>query len=540
MTPTYSISGNIIDIHHKSIYKGVIYMTDGKIDRIEMKDDVEDHYILPGFIDAHIHIESSMVTPYEFARVALGHGTVATVSDPHEIANVCGIPGVQYMIDNAKDAKLKFHFGAPSCVPATSFENAGAVINAKNIDTLMASDDIWYLSEMMNYPGVLNNDEEILAKIASAQKYQKPVDGHAPGLKGDIAQQYIAHGISTDHECFTLAEALDKLKYGMKIIIREGSAAKNFEALHPLIASHPDKVMFCSDDKHPDDLIDGHINLLIKRALGLGYDLFDVLRIACLNPVNHYQLPVGLLQPGDPADCIIVEDTKDWKIKSTYINGEAVFQNGYCTLPDKSHKIINQFDAKPVYASDFEVAGSDSSTLVIQAIDGSLVTEKMACKLSIKDGKKQMDKENDILKIVVINRYQSSKPAVGFIHHFGLKGCAIASTVAHDSHNIIAVGDDEHLITQAVNLLIQSQGGLSAVSHTDSEHIPLPIAGLMSDLPVDEIGHAYENISTFAKKHGCQLHAPFMTLSFMALLVIPKIKISDLGMFDAENFQFYQ
>lgn len=534
-----TISGHIIDIHQKTIFKGIIHISNGCITQIEEVENVADQFILPGFIDAHIHIESSMVTPYEFAKVALKHGTVATVSDPHEIANVCGLDGIQYMIENAKDARLKFYFGAPSCVPATSFENAGATINASDIEQLMASDDIWYLSEMMNYPGVLHNDPEILAKIVSAKKHHKPVDGHAPGLRGDDAKNYIAHGISTDHECFTLAEALEKLSYGMKIIIREGSAAKNFEALHPLIATHPDMIMFCSDDKHPDDLMVGHINMLVQRALHLGYDLYDVLKIACLNPVKHYQLPVGTLQIGDPADFIIMDDTQSWKINETYINGEKVYHNGETILPTKKHKIINQFDAKLVQSSDFDVITNDPFTPIITAIDGSLITEKETKSLLITNNQKQIDKANDILKIAVINRYQSSKPAVGFIRNFGLRACAIASTVAHDSHNIIVVGDDETLMAKAVNLLVESKGGLSAVSHIATNHISLPIAGLMSDQPVDIIGESYSKISTFAKDHGCTLHAPYMTLSFMALLVIPKIKISDLGLFDAEKFEFF-
>jgi adenine deaminase len=403
----------------------------------------------------------------------------------------------------------------------------------------MASDDIWYLSEMMNYPGVLNNDPEILAKIASAHKYKKPVDGHAPGLRGADTKNYISHGISTDHECFTLVEALDKLKYGMQIIIREGSAAKNFDALHTLIASHSDKVMFCSDDKHPDDLLVGHINLLVQRALGLGYDIFDILQIACINPVQHYQLPVGMLRIGDNADFIVINDIQSWQVKQTFINGEIVYLDGICTLGPKTHKVINQFDTQSVAVADLNVVADNEWTPVIHAIDGSLITEKEIVKLPIVDGLKQMDRANDILKIVVINRYKSFKPAIGFIKNFGLKGCAIASTVAHDSHNIIAVGDDETLIVKAIQLLIESTGGLSAVSHTTEVHIALPIAGLMSDQSVDIIGEAYANISAFAKNHGCTLHAPYMTLSFMALLVIPKIKISDLGMFDAERFEFY-
>lgn len=536
-----SVQGHIIDIYQRKIYKGEINIQDGKILSVVPKDNVEDQFILPGFIDAHIHIESSMVTPYEFAKIALGHGTVATVSDPHEIANVCGMEGVRFMIENAADAGLKFFFGAPSCVPATSFEHAGAVLGPEDVEALMASDDIWYLSEMMNYPGVLNDDPSVLAKINSAKKHNKPVDGHAPGLMGDAAARYISRGITTDHECYTLAEALNKLKYGMKIIIREGSAAKNFEALHTLIQSHPEQVMLCSDDKHPDDLIIGHINLLVKRALSLGYDLFDILQIACINPVQHYQLPVGTLRPGDNADFIIINDTKDWNITHTFINGHPYFQKGKSLLQERKGTLINHFRREKQITPDaLQISDRGSAFPVIDAIDGSLITEKSWASLPTADGYVLSDPTCDVLKICVVNRYAAdAPPALGFIRHFGLKGCAIASTVAHDSHNIIAVGDNDELICRAINMLIASKGGLSAVTHDNEKQISLPIAGLMSDRSADEIGLSYSQISEFVKSCGCKLHAPYMTLSFMALLVIPKIKISDMGMFDAEEFRFY-
>jgi adenine deaminase len=539
MSETTSVSGHIIDVINRNIFKGTIHISAGKIHSISEAEDVPDRFILPGFIDAHIHIESSMVTPYEFAKVALGHGTVATVSDPHEIANVCGLEGVNYMIENARNAGLKFFFGAPSCVPATNFENAGASLDSNAVKGLLASDDIWYLSEMMNYPGVLQNDPEVISKIKYAKEYHKPIDGHAPGLMGDEAKDYIQHGITTDHECFTLDEALNKLHLGMKIIIREGSAAKNFEALHSLIGTHPDMVMFCSDDKHPDDLITGHINILVKRALTLGYDLFDVLNIACVNPVHHYGIPVGLLRKGDNADFIVISDTKSMDVEQTWINGKPYYSDQKCLLPPFSPSIINTFNTSEITAGDLKVYGSDPKVPVIEAIDGSLITEKSWITLPIIEGVIQANPDQDILKICVINRYTKAPPAIGFIKNFGLKGCAIASTVAHDSHNIIAVGDDDVLISRAINLLMPSKGGLSASTTKENKHIALPIAGLMSDQSVDIIGRLYGEISAFAKTNGCTLNAPFMTLSFMALLVIPKIKISDKGMFDAEAFSFY-
>jgi adenine deaminase len=534
------ISGHIVDVHGRRIFKGVVCISEGIITSITETDQVTDQFILPGFIDSHIHIESSMVTPFEFAKTALSHGTIATVSDPHEIANVCGMEGINFMIASSRSAGIKFFFGAPSCVPATSFETAGAVISPADIETLLSSDEILYLSEMMNYPGVLHEDPEVMAKIHAAVKRGKPIDGHAPGLRGEEAKKYIDTGISTDHECTTLEEAMDKINHGMKIIIREGSAAKNFEALHPLIGKHPDKVMFCSDDKHPDDLLKGHINDLVIRALHLGYDLFDVLQIACINPIKHYSLPVGSLRVGDKADFIIVSDTREWAVTHTYIDGVLRFGNGESYIHKTEQALPNHFRAGEILAESLKVPASMMPTPVIQAIDGSLITEKKEHSLKVSDGYLQPNYDQDVLKVCVLNRYQpDSKPAVGFISGFGLKGCAIASTVAHDSHNIIAVGDQDEHIVKAINLLVASKGGLAAVSQFEERHIALPIAGLMSDLSVREVGEMYESITSFVKSRGCTLHAPFMTLSFMALLVIPKIKISDLGMFDAESFTFY-
>ena len=530
-------SGYIVNIEARHFFKGIITVSDGIIMSIEHAENVPNQYILPGFIDAHIHIESSMLTPIAFAEIAVKHGTVATVSDPHEIANVCGLEGVQFMIENAKNALIKIFFGAPSCVPATNFEHTGACLDSKAVEELLNSEDIYYLSEMMNYPGVLNNDAEVLAKIAAAKKFGKPIDGHAPGLMGELAQEYINHGISTDHECTTLAEARNKLSYGMKIIIREGSAAKNFEALHPIISSHPEMVMFCSDDKHPDDLLFGHINLLVKKALSYGYDLYDVLNIACVNPIEHYKIPVGKLKTGDAADFIVVNNLKDFDVLHTVVNGVDVC--GQQTKQEISNP-INTFNINEIAVESLLVFANDRQIFpVILAIDGSLVTEKAFENLPVLDGIVQINTKNDILKICVINRYNEAEPAIGFIKNFGLTNCAIACTVSHDSHNIICIGDDDNLMCQAINLLIKSKGGLSAVTESESKHLPLPIAGLMSDTFCEDVGSAYEEITTFVKKNGCPLHAPFMTLSFMALLVMPKIKISDMGMFDAELFEFY-
>jgi len=446
--------------------------------------------------------------------------------------------GIYYMLKNAADAKLKINFGAPSCVPATTFETAGATITPENIQELLARDDVSYLTEMMNYPGVLFNDPVVMEKIRIAKSFNKPVDGHAPGLMGDDAKKYIEAGITTDHECFTKDEALHKLMHGMKILIREGSAARNFEALHELISEYPHMTMLCSDDKHPDELITGHLNVIVKRALAKGHNLFDVLRVACINPVKHYNLPVGLLQPNDPADFIVIDNPENFNIQETYINGEKVAENGHCMLPPKTHEVINNFSCDSLTAEDFNYPSNSDTIPAIEAIDGQLITNKIMAPAKIKNGFAVADAENDILKLVVVNRYNASKPAVSFIKNFKIKNGALASTVAHDSHNIIAVGTDDESIAKAVNLLIQNRGGLSAVDQNGAMVLPLPIAGLMSPLSCDEIGESYSAIEKKVKSMGCNLRAPFMTLSFMALLVIPKLKLSDKGLFDGEKFEF--
>lgn len=500
-------------------------------------------YILPGFIDAHVHIESSMLTPVQFARLAVVHGTVGTVSDPHEIGNVLGVKGVEYMIEDSRRVPFKFCFGAPSCVPATTFETAGATISVKEVRQLLALKEIGYLAEMMNFPGVLNEDPEVMMKIQWANAFNKPIDGHAPGLRGEAAKKYIETGITTDHECFTYDEAFEKIQLGLEyVLIREGSAAKNFEALIPLMAQYSSRLMFCSDDKHPDNLVDGHINQLVKRALAKGYKLFDVLRAACVNPVLHYRLPVGLLREGDSADFIIVDNLNDFTILETYINGEKVADRGTSLLPDLRSPIVNQFDCQPCQASDLAIpAPSTFLTLkVIEALDGQLITNLLEVPARVEAGYIVSDTERDILKIAVINRYQPAPVAIGFITNFGLTEGALASSVAHDSHNIIAVGCDDESIAKAINLVIEAQGGVSAIAGDGSGHtLPLPIAGLMSDMDGYEVANQYTALDSFVKQTlNSTLASPFMTLSFMGLLVIPSLKMSDLGLFDGSTFQF--
>ncbi|MFY7979634.1 MAG: adenine deaminase [Sediminibacterium sp.] len=541
---TTTIQGQYVDILHKRIYPAIISIEDGRIVSIIECDEAPNQFILPGFIDSHVHIESSMLVPSSFARLAVVHGTIGTISDPHEIANVCGLEGVQYMIDNGKKVPFHFFFGAPSCVPATAFETAGAVIDSVDIAKLLASPDIYFLSEMMNFPGVLHLDAEVMQKIKAAHAIGKPVDGHAPGLMGDLAKQYIAAGISTDHECFTIEEAVDKLSFGMHILIREGSAAKNFEALYELIDDHPKKVMLCSDDKHPDSLLEGHINQLCARAVAKGINVFNVLRAACINPVLHYQLPTGFARVNDPANFILVEDLQHFKVIETYINGQLVAKDGQSLIEPVHATSINQFNAKPITISDLQLPvtgypSKDGLVPVIHAIDGQLITNLVWDKPIIKDNEIVADTEKDILKVVVYNRYHAAKPKVGLIQSFGFKAGAIASTVAHDSHNIIAVGVDDESILKAINLVVHEKGGISCVQNNVSKVIGLPVAGLMSTADPYQVANDYIEIDKMAKSLGAQLGSPFMTLSFMALLVIPHIKMSDLGLFDGDQFKLY-
>ncbi len=552
-------TANILNLFDATIFYGILYVDNGRITRIEPlgPERAGVPYILPGFVDAHVHIESSLLTPAQFARLAVVHGTVATVSDPHEIGNVLGVPGVEYMIADGARVPFKFCFGAPSCVPATPFETAGATIGVKDIRRLLGMPEIGYLAEMMNFPGVLEQNPEVMTKIALAKAFNKPIDGHAPGLTGDAAQHYIDAGISTDHECFTYDEGLDKIRRGMHILIREGSAARNFDALIPLLAEYPRQIMFCSDDKHPDTLAVGHINQLVVRALAQGHSRWNVLRAACLNPVLHYRLPVGLLREGDPADFIVVSDLETFTIQQTVINGEVVARGGQSRIADLRSEHVNQFNCAPKTPADFAVPVSTSpeqvieadqltseartKIRVIEALDGQLITNELHLDPKTKNGELVADVDRDILKIVVVNRYQNVPPAVAFIKNFGLKRGAMASSVGHDSHNITAVGCDDDSLCQAVNLVIQARGGLAAVDAAAGEEhlLPLPVAGLMTDADGYEVAEHYARLDAFTKHElGSTLAAPFMTLSFMALLVIPSLKLSDKGLFNGRIFAF--
>ncbi len=539
MKQKFSISGNIVDVVAQRVFQGRIDVENGKIVCICEQPVESTQFVIPGLIDAHVHIESSMVTPARFAQKAVVHGTVATVSDPHEIANVLGIEGVKFMIANGKETPFKFFFGAPSCVPATSFESAGAVIDSKQVEQLLQMDDIYYLAEMMNFPGVIYNDPEVWAKLEAAKKCNKPIDGHAPGLQGDDLKKYAFGGISTDHECMNVEEALDKIKNNIKVQIREGSAAKNFDDLLPLVNLHPEMIMFCSDDKHPDELTKGHINVLIKRAISKGYDPITLLRICSKNIVDHYRLPVGLLQIGDPADMVVVDNLTDFNVQQTFIHGVEVAQHGVCLFDvDPLISSPNQFNAKSISVDSIRVADVQKNVKVINVEDGQLFTRSSVATLVGLNGNYISDIQQDVLKIVVLNRYQIANPSVAFIQGIGLKKGALASSIAHDSHNIVAVGATDEDIVAAINLVIEHKGGIAVVDNNKKEVLPLPVAGIMSNDSVEVIAEKYLLLSNLAKDLGTQLSAPFMTLAFMSLLVIPELKLGDKGLFDGNKFEF--
>lgn len=534
------VSGNVVDIDARRVFPAEICISNGRIESIAPAEVESASYLLPGFIDAHVHVESSMLVPSEFARAAVVHGTVASVSDPHEIGNVLGVDGVGYMLDNAASSPFKFYFGAPSCVPATTFETAGATISVEQVEQLLDDPRILYLSEMMNFPGVLNDDPECLAKIRAAQQRGKPVDGHAPGLRGDEASRYVAAGMTTDHECFTREEALDKLAAGAKIAIREGSAARNFDALYTLLGEYPQQTMLCSDDKHPDEFLIGHINVLVRRAVERGIDVFDVLQAACLNPIEHYSLDVGRLREGDPADFIEVDSLEQFSVLRTWIDGQVVAEHGTTTIARVEPQMVNQFVLTLVEPEQLTVEAEPGELQVIEAFDGQLITNRLSVDPKCVGNRIVSDVKRDLLKMVVINRYRSATPAVAFAKNFGLQRGAMASSVAHDSHNVIAVGCDDVDLAAAINRVMEDRGGLSAVCREEnlSESLPLPVAGLMATGSCAEVAEQYLRLDAAVKSWGSTLRAPYMTLSFMALLVIPHLKLSDLGLFDGSKFGF--
>ena len=537
------VRGNLVDIRARRIFPAEVQVRQGRITGMSEVAQA-DGYLLPGFVDAHVHVESSMLIPSAFARLAVVHGTVATISDPHEIANVLGEAGVEFMIANGAQVPFHFFFGAPSCVPATAHETAGARLDADAVGRLLERPEILYLSELMDYPGVINGDPEVMRKLAHARRLDKPVDGHAPGLRGEAAARYVQAGlgpgqvgISTDHECFTLDEALDKLQHGMRISIREGSAARNLEALMPLLVSHPHRVMLCTDDMHPDRLVQGHLNALCARCVAEGVDTFNVLRAACINPVEHYRLPVGQLRVGDPADMVLVDDLVRFRVQRTWVKGVLVARDGESLITPVAAERPNRFHCSPKQPAHFRVPAQDDQVLAMEPVDGQLITHKRYLHGRLVNGHLEPDLEQDLLKIAVVDRYTDGPVAVGWIRHFGLRRGAIASCVAHDSHNIVAVGTSDEDLCRAVNAVIEARGGISLVDGDRSQVLPLPVAGIMTDADPYAVARDYAAMDRAAKELGSTLSAPFMTLSFMALLVIPHLKMSDKGLFDVDEFR---
>jgi adenine deaminase len=531
------VEGIIYDPIAKIVITGRIILKNGRIDRIEPDDRITGPIILPGFVDSHIHIESSMLVPTAFSKIAVKHGTVAVVADPHEIANVAGVEGIDFMINNSKSAEMKFFFGAPSCVPVSPFDDCYEVIDSIEIEKLMKRKDIYFLGEMMNFPGVINSDADILKKISHALDNKKPIDGHAPGLVNESLKKYISTGITTDHECFTLEEAKEKLKLGMSVQIREGSAAKNFNTLHSLITTHPLKTMICTDDCHPEDLILGHINSTVKRSLKLGHNIFDILQVVSVNPVKHYNLEVGLLQIGDNADFIIVDNLEDLNVKANIINGVNVLENSSISINTTSD-ISNYTFSPTINLENISLMARGSKVKVIEVLEGELVTNLIEKTVLTKDEKILTDIENDILKIVVVNRFKSNELYIGLIKGFGLTKGAIAESIAHDSHHIIAVGVDDLSIFRAIDYIIENKGGVCYFDSNEIIGLALPVYGLMGFDSGNVIADKYKEINSKVVADGCKLQAPFMTLSFMALSVIPMLKITPRGLFDVTQFQF--
>lgn len=534
----YTISGNIVDPIGGEIFQGEITVRKNKISSVIRKPVQSDVFILPGLIDSHVHVESSLLTPDRFAETVVAYGTTGVVSDPHEIANVLGMPGIQFMLKCSKKVPLKFYFGAPSCVPATSFESSGAKIDTDNIEKLFAKYDFLYLSEMMNFPGVINGDDDVLSKIEIAHKYERKIDGHAPGLSGKDLINYVNAGISTDHECFSYEEGLEKIKAGMMIQIREGSAAKNFNSLYTLIDEFPDSVMLCSDDLHPDELQSGHINRLLKRGVALNVNIMNLIKAASVNAIMHYGLDNGLLQVGDKADFCLVENLTDFKVLKTYIDGDCVFENDQVTFSCRKRKSPNSFYVNSLKLEDIQIKDKAKKVKIIEALDGELITRTLNFRLNELNGNLLADKDNDILKLIVLNRYKKEKPALGFIKNMGLKKGGMVSSIAHDSHNIIVTGTSDKIILELVDWIQKEKGGMAIHNGSEIIGLPLPVAGLMSDQNFEFVKNKYVEMNNLAHKLGSKLSAPFMTLSFMSLLVIPELKLGNKGLFDVNAFAF--
>lgn len=536
------IEGNIVDIHDRRIFSGEIHIHAGEVCRIVENQKKYDTYLCPGFVDAHVHIESSMLTPQHFSDMVIAKGTVSVVSDPHEIANVMGVEGVDFMLRDAELADVKIHTGIPSCVPATLFDASGGMLDVEDVEAMAASGRFVVLSEMMNVPGVLNKDEKTWGKLRIARKYGLRIDGHAPLLSGRELEMYVAAGISTDHEVTSLQEAREKIACGMNILIREGSAAKSLHVLKELLRESPDKVMFCTDDAHPDEILsEGHIDKIVRRLLAENYDLYDVLRAASLNAIEHYGLAVGTLREGEPADFIRIDNLRDFKTLEVYLNGQVKY-----ALPDKNNRQLKYQSMQPV--NRFNHSYVDISQLahaVVDRIDcigiipGELLTTHESISV-VPSENFESDVQQDVLKLVYINRYQNLPPRIAYIKGFGIASGAFASSISHDSHNILAVGCTDEDILRAVNSIIAHQGGLAVTNKNDTHILPLPVGGIMSLEEPHALAARFEHLNREIRAMGTTLNSPFMTLSFMSLLVIPELKIGEKGLFSYQQFNFIE
>ena len=527
------ISGRIVDVVGRKVFKGVISFEDGVIRDIRESDSVDDCFLMPGLVDAHVHVESSLLPPAEFARVAMRQGALAAVADPHEIANVMGVAGVEYMVAEAKSSPFRFLFAAPSCVPATDFETSGARIDTAEIEQMFSSELVGLLGEMMNFPGVVNGDLAVLAKIDAAKRYSKPIDGHAPGLSGDMLARYVGAGIGTDHECVSIVEAIEKIRLGMKVLIRQGSAANNLDELAPLIGMYPDKVMLCTDDMHAEEILNGYLRSSLKYLVEKCYDIFDILRSCTLIPVGYYGLDLGLLQVGDSADFIKVDNLCDFNVQSVFVRG---FEIGIGEM--EKPVVLNNFKAESIVVADLRVKRKGDSIRVIGVINGELLTKQYVYKLKGDDKFVESNADDDVLKIVVVCRYDRKQLFVGFVKGFGIKKGAVATSISHDSHNIIAVGVSDDDLLSAINAIIDAKGGICFSRKGEVDLLPLPIAGLMSDKSAEYVAEKYASIEKLIKANGSRLSSPLMNLSFLALLVIPDLKINERGLFDFKTFAF--
>ncbi len=539
------VEGKIVDIYNKEIFEGAVVIDNERIVGFKRRATTAKGYIIPGFIDSHVHIESSMLTPRHFGELIMAQGTLAIVTDPHEIANVMGVKGINFMMGNSTESPVKMYFSIPSCVPSTPFDVAGDIVSAADVEQLAATDRFVALSEMMNVPGVLNGDADVVAKLKAANKYHLPIDGHSPGLNGKDLETYIKYGVSTDHECFSLVEAEEKIKSGMKILIREGSAARNYEGLKQLISKYPDKLMFCTDDAHPDDIIErGHIDKMVRRAVADGFDLFDVLKIATVNAIEHYNLnDVGRLRIGDKADFIIVEDLTSFHTEKVFVDGVLCFdadnKEQYAGTTADAEVVFNHFDHDKIDLSALRKPVK-KQTIAIELVKNELLTNAYSYIPKVAMDNFESDMQQDMAKIVYINRYNNGAPQVALCKGFGLNKGAFASSVAHDTHNIIAVGCSDMDLCRVINALIESKGGLATCDGQSTEVLPLPIGGIMSNRSGHEVASEYKRLSGIVNQLGCQLNAPFMTLSFMSLVVIPEIKIGEKGLFSYSAFDWIE